>query len=546
MRNDRSSTDFSEDGADLYPHLKLTSELFPRILATRRIEDDDAEYFGAFLTKTAVRILIDFLNRTFRLRSCDIEIDGNFPVPCTQYYTKRCLAPCVSSICSREKYLESVNLARLFLSDQRGNLSAILNRRIQADSENLDFESAARYRDILLAVEGYWQNPRWQVWLGDTTDTYETDETAAGNFIYLVSQRGRHVLGRKVFQLPKGGGMAAHEAIGRIIASFYRFHLPKEIRVTFDFGDRKKLADDLSQKFGRPAKIVLVRPDRQLITSTRALRFTRSENELDFVAAKSTPRQIVGELKRLFGLRHLPKRIEAFDVAHISGTSFVAASSVWENGRFLAEEYEFHISDKTSELAAIGDAVFKRLNRINDSQPDLILLDGGKSQMKAVTKALGDIVRREIKLIGAVKPRGQHSSIAYFIAESGDETQYDPDNPAQNMLRLLRDAAHDLANRVHRDLRDLGHHYELAALLPSITEPERRKLVTSAGSLRKIRELDATALTKLVGGESASLILTDLKKHRSGTSEAVIPLIVPIRFDAENGDADDLRPILLK
>jgi hypothetical protein len=107
----------------------------------------------------------------------------------------------------------------------------------------------------------------------------------------------------------------------------------------------------------------------------------------------------------------------------------------------------------------------------------------------------------------------------------------------------LRDGAHDLANRVHRDIRDMGHHYELAALLPSLNETERRQLVASVGSLRKIREMDVDDLNKLVNSDMASRVMADLEELRSETTETVIPFVVPIRYDAENGNAEDLRPI---
>ena len=545
MKNDRFVGDFAEDGADLYPHLKLTNEYFPRLLATRRIEDDDAEYFGAFLTKTAVRIVIDYLNRKFRLRSCDIPIDGTFPVPCTQYYLQRCLGPCVSSLCSRDEYLQHVQMVRLFLANQRGLLTREVNSRMSSHAEAFEFESAAEWRDLLLSLEKFWSNSRLNIWLDDTVDSYETDETFAGNFIYLVTQRGRNVLGRKVFRLPRGGGMSADEAVERIIASFYRFHLPRDIRVAFDFEGRARLTRELNERFGRPVRIVVVRPDRQRITAIRALREARAEDELDFAAARSTPRQIQDELKRLVNLDALPKRVEAFDVAHISGKSFASASSVWLNGQFAPEKYGFRVSDRTSEPEVMAHAVSVRLGG-TEPRPDLIILDGGRVQMNAVLRELDGSKPAHTKFVGVVKPKGQHSSVSYFLTETGEQIEYEPDNPAQNMLRLLRDAAHDLANRVHRDLRDLGHHYELAALLPSINEAERRQIVAAAGSLRKVRDFGAATLVKLIGDDKAAMVLTDLKKNGPDGLNKVLPLIVPIRFTAENGDADDLIPIKSK
>ena len=298
----------------------------------------------------------------------------------------------------------------------------------------------------------------------------------------------------------------------------------------------------LSQKFGRWAKISLVRPDKQLITSMRALQTARSENELDFIKAKSTSRQISGELRRLFKLGKLPKRIEAFDVAHISGTNFVAASSVWKDGRFAPEEYEFGVAEEKSELICLASSVRSRLFRSGE-KPDIILLDGGKPQLNATIATIDGFARENIVFVGAVKPAGKHSAVSYFLTESGERIEFDANNPSHSMLQLLRDAAHDLANRAHQDLRDMVYHYELSALLPSITEPQRQKLMATVGSIRKIRDLTDVELKSLSDPATAAKISTDLKNNRSGNSEAARPFIVPISFVAENGDAEDLRPI---
>src|SRR5512140_1740847 len=126
MKNDPIVTNIFDLKGQRYPHMKLTSERFPRVLATRAIEDDGAEYFGAFLTRTAVRILIDYLNRRFRLRTCDIDIDGSFAMPCTQYYRHRCVAPCVARLCSPQRYAERVDLVRSFLANDRANFRSTI------------------------------------------------------------------------------------------------------------------------------------------------------------------------------------------------------------------------------------------------------------------------------------------------------------------------------------------------------------------------------------------------------------------------------------
>src|SRR5687767_2637052 len=188
-RKQNNTRRFSISDQPRFPHIKLTREPFPRALATRIIKEDRDEYFGAFLNRTSVRILIDFLNRTFRLRSCAIEIDGSFEVPCTQYYAKRCIAPCVKSLCDRESYVEIVELVRLFLRNDRELLRTKLGQHLERASEALDFEKAAFFRDILKNVEDFWSRPRWHVWLDDAVDTYELYLDDDAVYVIVISQR---------------------------------------------------------------------------------------------------------------------------------------------------------------------------------------------------------------------------------------------------------------------------------------------------------------------------------------------------------------------
>ncbi|MFL6468982.1 MAG: hypothetical protein ACJ72Z_13575 [Pyrinomonadaceae bacterium] len=484
MKNDPPVNDLTRIGANRYPHIKITNESFPRALATRRVENDGDEYFGAFLPKTACRILIDFVNRTFRLRSCDIPIDGNFPVPCTQYFRRRCIAPCVKSICPRDEYLRTVELVRLFLSDDRDNLASNVKSIVDAFSKREDFEAAARYRDMMIAVDKFWNEPRKNAWLNNVVDTFAVEETETEFTIFLVTHRGRKVLGRKVFIAKRVDYPTAETALSFLIDTFYQFHLPKEIRVPTRMGDRAMLEERLSQRFGRVTKISLSYPSKKGVNAFRGLNLSHAEHLLDISKPTATAQTISAELMNLFGLNFMPTLVEAFDVAHISGTGFAAASAVWDNGEFLSADYRFLISDEISELAALADAV-KRSFDSTAKTKRLILIDGGRNQLNKVLKAVRDLNRSPI--IAAVKPKGKHSSIAAFLTESGDSIQFDVDSPTHAMLQLLRDEAHDLANRVHRDYREMLPFYETR-----------------------------------------------------GFEE---PLIVPLRFQAENSGAEDLIPI---
>src|SRR5690349_18666188 len=190
---------FSLEGQRLYPHFKLTRERFPRLLATRRIADDRQEYFGAFLPETGVRFLIDFLNKTFRLRTCEIDVDGSFDVPCTQFYRRRCVAPCVANLCDEREYAERVELVRLFLERNARALEEKYLRKIEFYSENFEFERAAAFRDEWLSIEKVLAAKDWNFWLTEAVDTFEIVETESEFFVYLVTMRGRKTLGKRTF-----------------------------------------------------------------------------------------------------------------------------------------------------------------------------------------------------------------------------------------------------------------------------------------------------------------------------------------------------------
>src|SRR5687767_12825134 len=248
---------YSIEGRPLYPHLKLTRDPFPRLLSTRVIHDDDAEYFGPFLTRSATRILIDLINRTFRLRTCTIDIDGSFPFPCTQYYAKRCVAPCVSSLCGAEEYSNQVELSRLFLRNDREEFEFSVNSLIGSAANGLDYERAAFYRDILTRAQKFWADPRARVWLNDAVDTFVVETEGDAATVFVITTRGPRPLGSRAFQFTVFEETDVREAVSDIIRQFYRVGVPREIRIPFDLEDRKELERELKIRAGRAVRITV-------------------------------------------------------------------------------------------------------------------------------------------------------------------------------------------------------------------------------------------------------------------------------------------------
>ena len=547
MENKRkfeSARRFSLADERLYPHLKLTNEKFPRLLVTRKIVDDGAEYFGAFLPETGVRFLLVFLNKTFRLRTCEIEIDGQFDVPCTQFYRQRCVAPCVANLCDEKSYNEKVELVRLFLRRDRDELEKRFLQKIEGLAENLHYEKAGEWRDRWHSIEKIFSEKRWNLWLDDAVDTFTIEETDENFLLLLVTMRSRKTLGKRVFALRKTE--AIEQIFPAILPQLYSFYAPREIRVSHDFAERHYFSSVLSERFGRSIKIVVAGDDDRKIMTERATRRTKYEYDLCQIKPEPSLSEIQSELEKAFNLRKIPSRIEGIDVAHISGKDFVAAKAVWENGKFLGKEYEFQFSEEKSELEALQQFIASRFSPNSKVFPDLILIDGGRSHLQAAVKGLKNLLRGELVIISAVKPPQQHGEISHFLIETGDRIAFDGASAAHRVLQILRDEAHNLSNLTHRQKREMSHFYELAEILPSIGEMERRYLLKQFGSLKKILRIggnDLAEITEVIDSNKKKRILNDLHNFRRGVAPKIEPLIVPLRFDDENGDARDLQPL---
>jgi excinuclease ABC subunit C len=434
----------------LYPHLKITNEKFPRLLVTQRILNEQDEYFGAFLPRTGVRIWLYVLNKLFRLRSCQFDIrGGDFQTSCRMFAEKRCQAPCVEEFSDAKKYAEKVDLLRLFLARNEVELQKTLKAKIENLAERLEFEEAGQWRDLLNLIENVFANRKMNLWLDDAVDTFYLDKDFEKTTVHLVTTRGRKTLGFKSFDFLNDENLSDSFILSQVLWQFYQFHAPKEIRLTKDFDGRKFFGESLSCQAGRLVKISLVAEEKYK-TAAFSLKRSKLDLELKRLSNLKTTDEIQTELQQIFSLRAKPRFIEAFDVAHISNQDFVAACSVWENGKLQTNKFRFWILDSKNEPQAMAEAVSLRLNE-TENFPDLILLDGGRSQMKAVKEILKN---ENLEIIAAVKPNKQHNEISHFLTTSGERIDFEP-RPAFEVLRNLRDEAHSLANEIHRQRREI-------------------------------------------------------------------------------------------
>jgi excinuclease ABC subunit C len=517
----------------LYPHLKITGEEYPRLLATRKILDEKDEYFGAFLPVTALRVWLYHLNKIFGLRGCDLLLDGNFPQPCALYFTKKCLGPCVSELCSRDEYLEHVQALRLFLKDASQDYEEFVVGKINGYAEDLEFEKAAHWRDIWENSQILAGSKRFDIRLGRAVDTYSIFETADSLVVYLVTSRGRRLIGNMEFIFDKSAENTPENVMTRILNGFYQFHAPREIRLPFTYKNRSELRRGFFERLGKDVRITVHADELNDIAEGR-LKRTQVDFALEKIGDDVSPGYIGGELKRIFGLRKKPKRIEAFDVAHISNLDFVAASCVWEGGEIKPDQMRFRVVEAGGEPQAMAHGIMDRL--LIPPAPDLIVVDGGKGQLNAVLEGLKNAGVTEIPVIAAAKPPGKHKDISYFLKSDGERVDFLPGDRAHELLRELRDEAHQNANELHRQHRENKYIFEDVNIVRVLNEAERKALLKKFGSLKAVREAPVDEIAGIIGAEKAGRILA------AAESPPALPLVIT-RLNELGGAANDLRPI---
>lgn len=440
-----------------YPFLKLTlDEKFPRLLITRRPENKSPEQniYGAYLPTGMARRWLDLLQKLIRLHPCELDIEGDFDAPCPEYFLHHCLAPCVEKICDRTTYLEAVEIVHLILSGQNETALKKIDRKIELLAEDLEFERAAEWRDARLTIEETTNNAKWQIDVSAMNDVITLIKENDLTRIHLTTLRRGKAVGQLDFQVEK---KLPEQILPDFINGFYQFYAPKQIFVSCDFPQRKSLEKKLTLDFGHRVKIVAQVPEKLppsvFKTHELAPHSFKHKNYQTPVEISAT----IEEVKTLFDLKKIPRRIECFDVAHLVGKEIVAARVVAIDGILQREDSLVWEFENLSETAALAAAVRERIRLLPSKKdlPDLLMVDGAKPQINAVRKILEEFNLKNLIVIGAVKPPKTHNKISHFLTMKNTRLEFDNRSRAMNFLQTLRDAAHTLANETHRELHSL-------------------------------------------------------------------------------------------
>ena len=504
-----------------FPRLKLTVyESYPRIFITRRIKKDGALYFGPFLPASYARRTLKLINKYFRLRTCNLEINGMLPRPCLDYQMKRCLGPCVAGLCSKEEYDRAVEDVKLLLSGKTDDLICQLEDRMNKASDDLRYEAAAVYRDWISMVRDISERQKMILEGQDDCDLFGYCQEGSQLVLEVFAMRGGRVVGRREFYWEDLISFNPGEFFSEALHQYYLqdSFTPKEIYIPADIEDADTLETWLTERRGSR---VHIRSPRQGLKSEMldlVMRNARMSFDTRFRILKSKGEGLLKPLQDVLGLDQLPRRIETFDISHVQGTDTVASMVLCLNGEMKRSGYrKFKIESVKGpdDFAAMREAVHRRyesvLEQDEENLPDLVIIDGGKGQLSAAVSALDDL-GLENKAVAAIAKKEE----IVFVKGKEDSPVYLPkDSPVLHLIQVMRNEAHRFAVTYHRKRRELRDFDSELMDIPGIGEVRKKVLLRAFGSLERVKKAAFDELAPYVGPKVASQIIEYFEKMKN-------------------------------
>ncbi|MFN8179379.1 MAG: excinuclease ABC subunit UvrC [bacterium] len=501
-----------------YPYLKVTvSDPFPRVVPTRKVEDDGARYFGPYTDVGAMRRTLRILGTMFPLPTCSLKlVPGMHERGCLDWFLSRCVGPCRGDVDPVE-YRKIVDEVILFLEGKKTDVVGRVEREMARAAREQRFEDAARLRDRLFSLRATVERQDVTVEGRGDVDVLALARLGRQAVGVLLTVRGGKVLGRDRLEIACTPAEPESGLVRGLLLGFYhgREDLAKEVLVPAAPPDAALLGEWLSSRAGRRVRIRVPRrgDSRRLLAlaeENAQVALVRS-GEGEGPAGGRAAADVEAAAKEL-GLATRPRRIEGFDISTIQGTDTYASMVVFVDGAPAKGEYRtYRIREapRRDDPRAIEEVVRRRARRIaaGGASPDLLLIDGGPTQLAAATRALAAEGLGSLAAVSLAK----REEIVYF-PDRGEPLRLPAESAARRLLQRVRDEAHRFALRAHRRRRGVRMASSALDDVPGIGPARRRVLLERFGSVGGIREagLDAIAAVPGIGRETALAVWTHL------------------------------------
>ncbi|WP_222564636.1 excinuclease ABC subunit UvrC [Novilysobacter antarcticus] len=494
-----------------YPYVLLTSEEWPRITMHRGPRSVPGRYFGPYASVGAVRDTLNLIHKLFKLRSCDASVFANRTRPCLQYQIGRCSGPCVGLV-DAEVYAESVRRAVLMLEGRSDELTDEIGRAMEAASERLAFEEAARLRDLLGSIRTLQARQYVDGRAADLDALAVAMEGSAACVMLLAFRDGRN-LGTRSFFPRTNGSESAEEVLAAFVSQYYGEHMPPgEIVLDRDIPDRQLIEDALSSTGGRRVQLRWnVRGDRAgyLDLARRNAQITLASERTSHAAQLARAR----DLQKMLGMDDLPERIECFDISHTMGEATVASCVVFDaEGPVRGQYRRFNIAgiEPGDDYAAMHQALSRRFKRAIAAPgkpagvlPDILLIDGGAGQVGQARAVLEELDIRSVVLVGVAKGPARRPGDEDLLLPDGRTLHPGADSPALQLVQQVRDEAHRFAITGHRGRRQKARNSSRLEDIPGIGPRRRGNLLRHFGGLGGLKGAGVEEISRVEGINAA-------------------------------------------
>lgn len=485
----------------------IPGEEWPRLRVVRRRKGPPgALHFGPYPSAQGARRLMRELNGLFPLRSCDDHALHNRSRPCIEHEMKRCLAPCVA-LCSTDEYARVVaDLVGLLRGNDQGLLEGI-EARMHAASAVLEFERAADLRDRLQALRAVLKSAAVSVRGADDVDALGVACSGGRAACCVLSIRDGVLAGSRHFEAATRAD--EEEVLDALLQQHYgeSDRPPKRVLVPAELADHAAHAERLAALRGAQVRVECPQRGgpRRLTELARRNALSRLEGRVETEARKS---EILERLRVLCGLRHLPRRIEGFDISHLAGENVVGSCVAFADGRPDPKRYRsFRLREvqRNDDFAAMEEVLRRRLERgrKDEDLPDLLLIDGGPPQLARVFPLLRAAGVTGTDVVALAKARadepGARGRERIWLPEAAEPLIPEPDDPGLLLLMRVRDEAHRRALRHNRALRRGRLGGSALEAIPGVGPGRAAALLRTFGSIAELRRQDAVVVARTPG-----------------------------------------------
>lgn len=489
-----------------YPFIKVTvQEDFPRVLFARQMYKDKAKYYGPYTSAGAVKDTIDLIHKLYGIRTCNKQLPKmqGKERPCLNYHIHQCPAPCQGYI-SKEEYAKSVKKVLTFLNGDYTPILKELEEKMLAASEEMEFEKAIEYRELLNSVTKIAQKQK--ITSSDMEDkdviAMSVDQHDAVVQVFFV--RDGRLIGRDHFCLRIANGDSRPDVLSAFIKQFYAGtpYIPREIMLQYEIEDAALIEEWLSGRKGQKVHIQVPKKGQK----EKLVELAKKNADMVLMQDRERIRReegrTIGAMKEIANLLNLPKleRVEAYDISNISGFQTVGSMVVFEKGRPKRSDYrKFRIRgvQGADDYASMEEVLTRRLSHY-ENYPDLIMMDGGRGQVNIALKVMQQL-NIEVPVCGMVKDDKHRTRGIYF---HNVELPIDRDSEGFRLVTRIQDEAHRFAIEYHRSLRSREQVHSVLDDIPGIGPARRKALMKSFRTLEDIKSATEEELSEVEGMNS--------------------------------------------